>query len=76
MVRDGQRRVASVRERGVLPEGTAFYEAPLTFRGTPAVGPEARRRRLERVERELARVRRELAASPNGTDTVMAEVAG
>jgi Recombinase zinc beta ribbon domain len=40
-------------------------------------GLDAKRERLflERAERELARVRRELAASPSGTDTVMAEVA-
>ncbi len=47
LVRDGERRVASVRKRGVLPEGTAFYEAPLSFRGIPAIGPTAKRMRIE-----------------------------
>lgn len=31
IVRDGERHVASVRERGVLPEGTVYYEEPLSF---------------------------------------------
>ncbi len=46
IVRDGERRVASVRQRGVLHKGTTFYEAPLSFRGMPAIGPAARRDRL------------------------------
>lgn len=50
IVEDKERRVASVHERGVLPEGTVFYEAPLTFRDMPAIGPEAKRKRLEHRE--------------------------
>jgi hypothetical protein len=40
--------VASVREDGVLPEGTIFYEAVLSFDGMPGIGPAATSRRLER----------------------------
>ncbi len=46
IVRDGERRVTSIRKRGVLHEGTAFYDAPLSFRGMPAIGPAAKRDRL------------------------------
>jgi hypothetical protein len=35
-------------ERGVLPEGTAFYEEVLTFAGTPGIVRAATERRLER----------------------------
>ena len=48
MIQDGDRSVRAVRERGVLPEGTVFYEAPLSFAGMPWVGPATEARRLER----------------------------
>jgi hypothetical protein len=48
MLRDGDRSVRAVRERGVLPEGTVFYEKVLTFAGTPGIGRAAKERRLER----------------------------
>lgn len=54
IVGDGKRRVASVRERAVLPQGTSFHEAPLTFRNMPWVGP---RTATERAEHRKAWVR-------------------
>jgi hypothetical protein len=43
------RRVGAIREKTVLPEGTRFYEAPLTFQGLPrgaaAVAAREHRRR-------------------------------
>ena len=48
MLRDGDRSVRAVRERGVLPEGTVFYEARLSFARTPGIGRAATERRLER----------------------------
>jgi hypothetical protein len=47
ILRDGDRSVRAVRERGVLPEGTVFYEEVLSFAGTPSVGRAAKERRLE-----------------------------
>lgn len=47
MLRDGDRSVRAVRERGVLPEGTVFYEARLSFAGTPGIGRAATERRLD-----------------------------
>jgi len=44
---DGKaRHVASIRESGILPAGTVFFEEPLTFDGTPHIGPAAREARL------------------------------
>ena len=40
------RNVEAVRRRGILPRGTVFYDAPLTFEGTPSHGPSAMRMRL------------------------------
>lgn len=51
IVREGARSVRSVRERGVLPPGTVFYEEPLSFDGMPGIGPRATRERLEHRER-------------------------
>jgi hypothetical protein len=48
MLRDDDRSVRAVRERGVLPEGTVFYEARLSFAGTAGIGRAATERRLER----------------------------
>jgi hypothetical protein len=47
IVEDGDRNVRAVRERGVLPEGTVFYEEVLTFAGMPFAGKAARERRLD-----------------------------
>lgn len=48
MLRDGDRSVRAVRERGLLPGGTVFYEGVLSFAGTPGIGRAATERRLER----------------------------
>ena len=48
MVQSGERSVRAVRERWVLPEGTAFYEEVLSFAGMPGIGKAATERRLER----------------------------
>ena len=40
------RMVKSIREKGVLPPDTIFYEKPLTFDGMPPIGPAAREARL------------------------------
>jgi len=47
IVRSGRRSVRAVRERGVLPEGTAFCEEILSFVGMPFTGAAARERRLD-----------------------------
>jgi hypothetical protein len=47
MLRDGDRSVRAVRECGVLPGDTVFYEEVLTFAGTPGIGRAAKERRLE-----------------------------
>ena len=41
------RKVASIRERGILPRGTAFHERELTFNAMPAWGSATRDARLE-----------------------------
>src|SRR4051794_34795138 len=41
-VRDGARSVKSVQEHGILPEGTVFYDDPLTYEGMPGIGPAAK----------------------------------
>ncbi len=51
IIRSGERRVASIRERAVLPPGTVFYEEPLSFDGITGIGPRATRERLEHRER-------------------------
>jgi len=40
------RNVASIRNGGILPAGTVFFEEPLTFDGMPHIGPAAREARL------------------------------
>jgi hypothetical protein len=47
MIRDGDRSVRAVRERGVLPRGTVFYEERLSYADMPGVGRTAAGRRLE-----------------------------
>ena len=47
MIRDGERSVRAVRERGVLPRRTAFYEQRLFYADMPGVGRTATERRLE-----------------------------
>ena len=51
IVRDGERKVRSIRERTVLPPGTVFYEEPLSFAGMPGIGPRATAERLEHRDR-------------------------
>jgi hypothetical protein len=41
------RNVASVRNNGILPAGTVFFEEPLTFGGMPSIGAAAREARLK-----------------------------
>jgi hypothetical protein len=43
----GTRHVTSIRESGILPAGTVFFEEPLTFDGMPRIGPAAREARLK-----------------------------
>jgi hypothetical protein len=40
------RHVTSIRNSGILPAGTVFFEEPLTFDGMPRIGPAAREARL------------------------------
>jgi hypothetical protein len=40
------RNVTSIRNNGILPAGTVFFEEPLTFGGMPHIGPAARDARL------------------------------
>jgi len=40
------RNVSSIRKCSIMPPGTVFYEEPLTFDGTPANSPKARRNRI------------------------------
>src|SRR4030042_1594735 len=42
----GTRHVTSIRNSGILPAGTVFFEEPLAFDGTPHIGPAAREARL------------------------------
>ena len=67
MLRD-DRSVKVVRERGVLPEGTVFYERLLSFAGTPGIGRAATERRLER-RRAWAR---DAPESTRGRDVILA----
>lgn len=67
MLRD-DRSVKVVRERGVLPEGTVFYERLLSFAGTPGIGRAATERRLER-RRAWAR---DALESTRGRDVILA----
>ena len=69
ILRDGDRSVRAVRERGVLPEDTVFYEEALYFAGTPSVGRAAKERRLER-RRAWAW---EALAATRGCDLVFAD---
>lgn len=47
MIESGDRSVRAVRERGVLPRGTVFYEERLSFADMPGIGRTATGRRLE-----------------------------
>jgi len=40
------RNVTSIRNSGILPARTVFFEEPLTFDGMPGIGPAAREARL------------------------------
>ncbi|MCD4810216.1 MAG: hypothetical protein K8R17_10005, partial [Methanosarcinales archaeon] len=46
IIRKKDRNVSSIRKYSILPPGTVFYEEPLTFDGTPANSPGARRNRI------------------------------
>lgn len=46
IVRGGQRTVAVVRQNGVLPTGTTFFEDPLSYAQIPNSGPASREARL------------------------------
>jgi len=48
VVRDSRRSVATIRERGILPRGTVFFEKLLTFNDLPGIGVQAREARLAR----------------------------
>lgn len=53
LVCGGNRSVAAVRERGVLPAGTTFYEEPLSFSEMPWRGPKTEQARLGHREEWL-----------------------
>lgn len=55
IVHSGQRTVRSVRQRGVLPDGTCYFEDALSFEGMPSIGPRARSARLDHRARWLER---------------------
>ena len=46
IIRKKDRNVSSIRKCSILPPCTVFYEEPLTFEGTPANSPGARRNRM------------------------------
>jgi len=46
IIRTDARHVRSIRNSGILPVGTVFFEEPLTFDGMPHIGPAAREARL------------------------------
>jgi len=46
IIRKKDRNVSNIQKCSILPSGTVFYEEPLTFDGTPANSPEARRNRI------------------------------
>ena len=46
IIRTKDRNVSSIRKCSILPPGTVFYEKLLTFDGTPANSPVARRKRI------------------------------
>jgi len=49
------RNVTSIRNGGILPAGTVFFEEPLTFDGMPRIGPAAREARLRHRSEWLQR---------------------
>lgn len=51
----GARHVTSIRNSGILPPATVFFEEHLTFDGMPRVGPAAREARLRRRSEWLQR---------------------
>ena len=46
IIRKKDRNASSIQKCSILPPGTVFYEKPLTFEGTPANSPGARRKRI------------------------------
>jgi hypothetical protein len=63
IVDDRQRSVMSVRQRGVLPAGTAFFEDPLTYVGMPNIGPAALDARLRHRRRWMERALSQMAGA-------------
>jgi hypothetical protein len=55
IVRREARHLASIRESGILPAGTVFFEEPLTFGGMPSIGAAAREARLKHRSEWLQR---------------------
>jgi hypothetical protein len=55
IVGSGARHVTSIRDSGILPAGTVFFEEPLTFGGMPHIGPAARDARLRHRSEWLQR---------------------
>jgi hypothetical protein len=49
------RNVTSIRNNGILPAGTVFFEEPLTFAGMPSIGAAAREARLKHRSEWLQR---------------------
>ncbi len=43
-----RRNVSAIRQEGILPSGTVFYEEPLTFQAISGIGPNQRDRRSSR----------------------------
>lgn len=46
IIRKKDRNISNIRKCSILPPGTVFYEKLLTFDGTPANSPGARRKRI------------------------------
>lgn len=47
IARSGSRSVSTIREAGILPPRTVFFETRLTFRGMPSIGKTAMRLRCD-----------------------------
>jgi hypothetical protein len=60
-LRAGKRRIAGIEEAGLLPVGTVYYTAPLTFRDLSPSNLTARRRRREQWLEGAAAATREAA---------------
>lgn len=47
VLEDNDRRVAAVRQRGILPDSTTYHESPLSFTHMPGIGQDAKQTRLD-----------------------------